>query len=631
MFKKVKSLVLDAEPQAVATMLARWFFDVLDSTSLDSLQWWDRLDKWRASDKKDLVFQASRFLDELIQILEDVVDLCKESNKAGLLLRMVKYFTTFEPKKSRGPHAEVEGYFDFIQALQGIIWNRLPVICFIGGHASGDMFGIGATALLKDDMGIVVYEYQDLGQDHADQMVDFFTSLITGKRVKRAQLGKVKMGNTSKRRELIDEIKIDTIFDLMEAMGTFCWLAPYNMGTYFLMRRFRLENKVDPRNVIRCGFQVDRKEIDPGIIKFVELKTLPIKQLCQRRVLVLWSRFSGKKGDYHPEHDTSFRGMAQLVWMATELGYYVILAGDKPLVHNMVEDREKRARRYDIICDAVKLHYKEPRCFNLTEFWQGGEWKELQATRIMQFRVYELLHRFCDVRHLGMRSGNLEAIALLGYFMRYMEEEGSWGGPRMMTWHGTDIGYERILLKEPPTRVGKHLQKDRVTNNVTNAYIPNYVYERNRGLPNTSSKFEKTVDALFVPKLDKLKLKVKFAPQPTSELFPNPNPSQLQVLAVQQSALNLIEAMRMYREIEKLGEKLQDIKGLESGFLLDDLFNIASELLLPPNPRTQLVCNLLPEPSQSKEEKIVEEPSEQEMIRRKVGEVLARLLERKDK
>jgi hypothetical protein len=76
-----------------------------------------------------------------------------------------------------------------------------------------------------------------------------------------------------------------------------------------------------------------------------------------------------------------------------------------------------------------------------------------------QFKLYEYLHRKFDARHLGFRSGNLEAMALLGYTVRYLEEPGSVGGDRMEKWHGKGIGYERLPVSRPPTRSGQFLLK----------------------------------------------------------------------------------------------------------------------------------------------------------------------------
>jgi hypothetical protein len=300
--------------------------------------------------------------------------------------------------------------------------------------------------------------------------------------------------------------------------------------------------------------------------------------------VVLWSRFTGKKGEYHPEHDTSFTGIAQLAWLATELGCYVIFAGDKPVIHRKVENRDEHEGHFDAICSAIEIRFGEKRCFNMTEFWNEKTWTALKPNRVTQYQVYELLHRECDVRHLGMRSGNMEALALLSYFVRYMEENYSWGGKRMMAWHGKGIGYERILLKEPPTRVGKYLHYDQKLNRhglnkagVSQAFVPPYIKERNRGLPNTSSKNQETVEEEFARKRRKIKERFKYAPQ--KAMF---------------SAFDKLDPEREEREkaLEKAMAKPLGVAHWYTGFDFGDLMKIVMffQELNPHRPKTVTVA-----------------------------------------
>ena len=59
---------------------------------------------------------------------------------------------------------------------------------------------------------------------------------------------------------------------------------------------------------------------DKELELWLQLHGLSQDDLKRERIIVLWSRFSGKKGDLHPEHDTSFEGMRQLVDMARGTG-----------------------------------------------------------------------------------------------------------------------------------------------------------------------------------------------------------------------------------------------------------------------------------------------------------------------
>jgi hypothetical protein len=615
---------VDLKEEVVEVMLDQWFFDILDKNSPKDFSWWELFEEWCQSEEPSKMKSALWFEARLLEIMMAALQmLAKNSKVAGGVQQLVKCFQEFHRGKPRPPW-----YHGFIQAMQHTFWEQLPVICVVGGHSSGDMFGIGASALLKDNLHVVVYQYDKDGQDHAGTMVEFFAALLTEKRVKHAKLEK-KVSNPSRKHELISKAMVASIAELMAETQTFCWIAPYNMGTYFLMNRFPLGGET-ARARIREGFQVDYKEINPKIAEFVTQKTLPLDALCNRRILVLWSRFSGKKGYYHAEHDSSFHGIAQLVWLATELGYYVIIAGDKPVVHTKVEEPGRRAGRYDEICLAVAAHYGQPRCFNMTEFWTELEWKNLKASRITQFHVYEHLHRHCDVRHLGMRSGNMEALALLGYFVRYMEEVGSWGGPRMEAWHGKGIGYERILLKQPPTRLGKYLQQDRIDRTVADPWIPEYVHERNRSVPGTGSKYEPTVDKLFAPKLEKFKTIRRHAPDPNSLLTHGFNETTVDLIRVAQNVEFLRKAFQEYRELDVKGEKPEQIRELSSGFGAEDLRTIVRELLILENPRALKCRELFPEEPREggteTTEELSKEFAKQKAIWRKMSELLSGVL-----
>lgn len=528
-----------------------WLFDAMGGTKLDDLGWWDVLDAWLQSVTEWKSQAAGSFLAKLMAIVDEQLR-AFDKRRPGAMRRMIGGL-------QRETRFKVENYNHFVESLQHTIWVRLPVICFIGGHASGDMYGIGASALIKKDLGIVVYQFKDKGQDHSAGMKAFF-DLVAKNRAKLATSDK----------DCLDNKSPNSVYKLMDEMKCFCWLAGYNMGTYFLMDKFDSKEAKNNRDIVREGFGV-RAGLELRVEQFLELKTLPLVELCKRKVLVLWSRFTGKKGEYHPEHDTSFTGVAQLAWLATELGYYVIITGDKPVMHSKVDDRERHATQFDSICNAVMHRFGEKRCFNLTEFWTEKAWTGIGPTRLTQYQVFELLHRTCDVRHLGMRSGNLEALALLSYFVRYMEEGYSWGGKRMMAWHGRGIGYERILLKEPPTRVGKYLHYNQKLNRnglnkagVSKAFVPSYIRERNRGIAGTSTKDAETLDQEFARK--QLRIQTQLAQAP---------------VGVRNAKLNDLVPQRAQEETKR--EKPLAVARWHTGFDFNDLMKIVL-FLREPNP-----------------------------------------------
>jgi len=171
-----------------------------------------------------------------------------------------------------------------------------------------------------------------------------------------------------------------------------------------------------------------------------------------RRVVVLWMRWTGKGGETKIEHDTSFEGIRELVEIALQRDdTIVIITGDDPERANYSGGKPKRPKITELT--------KAGNVFDLTSFWDDP-WTTL-ASRFEQFRLWHYLNRnYKKVRHLGFRSGNLEALALIGCEVRYFEETGSAGrrppgSERMDPFNIDEIGYKRLSISRVPTRSGQ--------------------------------------------------------------------------------------------------------------------------------------------------------------------------------
>ncbi|MEV7941999.1 OTU domain-containing protein, partial [Kitasatospora sp. NPDC088264] len=184
------------------------------------------------------------------------------------------------------------------------------------------------------------------------------------------------------------------------------------------------------------------------------------------KVLVLWSRFTGKATRWDDlssrmEHDTSFQGARQILREFAREHGMVIITGDPHPSRNTKWDELVAEMREELGIDTIH---------HITGFWRDGGsdpsvWTE--NLRTGQLRLYDFLNRRYDMNHLGARSGNLEAAALLGHDVTYLEEVGSSGRARMERWHldystgraalgGKAPGYERVTIDFPPTASGKY-------------------------------------------------------------------------------------------------------------------------------------------------------------------------------
>lgn len=345
---------------------------------------------------------------------------------------------------------------DYSNVNEGAI-QRLSIMQ--PGYATGDMFGIVATLIDDNEAHVVISRGKDNDPtDRANVIRQFYLdSGISDDRIHIVDVNVLRDGGVDLRNEALrvektilgnsksnTKIKKD---DIKSVSG----------GTEYVAEKFTNET----RNKLKTAWNVNDTK-DAEIKTWLEEKGVPS---TGSNVAILWSRFSGKKGDIHLEHDSSYTGIEQIAVAAAQNYDAVIIAGDKG--HSPA-----KGGKYDLITKRINTKLGAGKVFNLTEFWTEDS-DSLRAwggnTRLGQLKLFDFLHRnFQESKHLGFRSGNLEVMAMLGYQVRYMEEPNSVGGDRMAAWHhhaggkttagGLATGYERLGVFEPPTRSGKYLK-----------------------------------------------------------------------------------------------------------------------------------------------------------------------------
>ncbi|MDN3692085.1 hypothetical protein QWZ06_07350 [Chryseobacterium tructae] len=353
------------------------------------------------------------------------------------------------------------------------------------GYATGDMFAIAAALVDDDELHVIITKGNENCNDptdKADSIKKFYEeSGIAKKRIHVVEVSKLRSNN--------QELK-EAICKLREQEEIPKKEVPLGYGTDYVAENFTAEMQ----EKLRDAWKVNSNERENDAIK----KWLIEKGIPTRgdRLLILWSRFSGKNGDIHIEHDTSYFGIKQIVNRAVDMYDAIMITGDKGYQKERrdkgwrkKDDSKKRGHQFDEIAEEINAEVGTAKIFNITEFWNDEASNELPKwdgdTRMGQFKLYEYFEKnFDEVKHLGFRSGNLEVMAMLGYTVLYMEEYGSIGGERMAKWNDNrgkilkekgiikatkDIGYQRILLNVLPTRTGKYLQdkKAKIVKEVT--------------------------------------------------------------------------------------------------------------------------------------------------------------------
>jgi hypothetical protein len=164
-------------------------------------------------------------------------------------------------------------------------------------------------------------------------------------------------------------------------------------------------------------------------------------------VVALWSRQSGKRGGAHAELDSSFEGIRQLAELFTQgdAAATVLLCGD-----------ERNAKMESIAASM-------PRVFSIAEIWKDPDWiREFgNQSFLAQLAFFQYLSETSKVVHIGMRSGMLEPMALLGMQVFYLENQGSRSGGRMLAFIQNNITYERLKIQLSPGLGGYAVSQSR--------------------------------------------------------------------------------------------------------------------------------------------------------------------------
>ncbi|MGW3458334.1 hypothetical protein ACWDE9_01670 [Streptomyces olivaceoviridis] len=356
------------------------------------------------------------------------------------------------------------------------------------GYASGDQFGILAMLLDEPNMHVLIAGGPGPGLPGHDPIRDksrsieafYLESGIHPDRIWRLELPSLEQGkvwkplNQEATRIAQVQWKIDKKFSAMYRKKELWGVTD---GTGFVARHFSDQL----RTRIRTAWKLDDHR-DTEITEWLAGRGVRIPE-GEKDVLVLWSRFTGKSTNWsglrsRMEHDTSFEGTRQLLRNLAKDYKAVIITGDP-------HPGQGKEGKWDELVRDMRAELGTENIHQLTGFWRGKD-AALSAwggdTRTGQFRLYDHLNRRHGVQHVGFRSGNLEAVALIGHDVHYLEDDGSTGSVRMQAWHdagygrtssgGLAPGYERIVVSEPPTASGRYSKDFEVKPELRGTYQP---------------------------------------------------------------------------------------------------------------------------------------------------------------
>lgn len=336
-------------------------------------------------------------------------------------------------------------------------------------YMPGDTFGVSAALALIPDLTLILVIDRNLADNKDSQIRGFYTECGQQGRVRELDITNFKAPTKRIWREFHtssdtrsvpaavtwegnyndavavakknDVQKVNMV--LSHIYRDLCgnsWPAPIEEVTGWVGKQFEAGGEAALKKVAEswkmATISTNMSETLDGYIKAKKLDQL------RKNVVVLWSRQSGKRGGAHIELDSSFAGIKQLAAFFCA-NYSVILAGDEKFKGADGKSDGKLA--------AIAKNL--PFVTDLSNMWDDPLWKDFKVNgvnRLAQLLVYHHIAEHHNVIHIGMRSGNLEGMALLGMKTFFFEPDTCPTGDRMVAFENGGIPYCRIQLTRMP-------------------------------------------------------------------------------------------------------------------------------------------------------------------------------------
>jgi hypothetical protein len=333
----------------------------------------------------------------------------------------------------------------------GPLLQRMPYVVQ-AGYMSGDMFGIAAAMVVSPGTGVVILKETD--PEFADREEQsalfkaFYETTLRGHGLGAPAIAKrVKTVNVEDTRTVYKDLtddkkkKHDRVYDagvrLSAGLAESDKFIRPGQATTRVGEAYE-RNQATATTSMRTAWRgTGVGPSEDQIRGFLTAK----KIVRGKKYALLWVRLSAKNkiGGAHPELDTSIQGVRDLKIAAVErLRREPVIIGDNPGDANLLTG-----------------------AIDLVEFWKQGVFATFSGlnSRLAQLRLFEYLARNgYDLISIGMRSGAMEAPALLGIPTTYIEERGNKQAVRMQKWIGKVPGWSQAQVEELPTRTGRRAQ-----------------------------------------------------------------------------------------------------------------------------------------------------------------------------
>ena len=178
---------------------------------------------------------------------------------------------------------------------------------------------------------------------------------------------------------------------------------------------------------------------------------------------IMWTRFSGKGGGAHPELDDSYKGLVQVIHGLLGKSLNVIVVGMQRENKPVKDKLDKHWPDLDKTNGTVARTDKNLILFG--EYWKsdtGQARSEITGPhRAAECALFIRMTQSawdCKIVHLGMRSGAMDAAALLGMKTLFIEDSSNPQIARTQKWTGsgnTNPVYQRVPVAALPSQAAR--------------------------------------------------------------------------------------------------------------------------------------------------------------------------------
>jgi hypothetical protein len=309
-----------------------------------------------------------------------------------------------------------------------------------GGYMTGDQFGISGALTLDASLVVLVLKQTTHPKDQTGLMLKLYESATGGAAGRVGSLTVVDAVTMYKkltkspvkfRAEDVSDVDIRNALNALNIEKGDVQFLTVGIATSILGDQ---AGDRYARSDIEATW-VDPRLNDEELQMFLQGRRI----YTNGKYLFLWIRMSGRTGGAHAELDTGREALSKVLpELESQTGRTAVLVGDA----------FDKAGRFATTIDMIEYWKK---------FAPFTRYKDIPG-RKAQLSLYNYMFRAkYDVVHLGMRSGVLESVALLGMAVIYLEERDNPQRDRMLKLVGGIANYKQLELEKPPTRTGQVL------------------------------------------------------------------------------------------------------------------------------------------------------------------------------